>query len=126
MTEWMDRLWLTTADVAPLFEMSEATIRRRARQHNLPHMLSPGGQYRFDADEIRHLIEVRRVRLDWRMVVSNARSDSLSVEGMMAYPHGSGPMKETSSHVSPPSVVRAQKGLPSRPSALAAVANIRH
>jgi excisionase family DNA binding protein len=63
----MDRQWLTTADLAQLFEMSEATIRRWARQRRLPHLLSPGGQYRFDAEEIHHLIEQRRIRYDLQM-----------------------------------------------------------
>jgi excisionase family DNA binding protein len=65
----MEHQWLTTADLARMFEMSEATIRRWARQHKLPHLLSPGGQYRFDADEIRYLIEQRRIRFSRRMTI---------------------------------------------------------
>ncbi len=64
--------WLTTAEVAKMLEMSNATIRRWARQRRLPHLLSPGGQYRFDADEIRHLIEQRRVRPSRRMVARDS------------------------------------------------------
>lgn len=62
-----NRQWLTTADLARMLEMSEATIRRWARQHKLPHFLSPGGQYRFDAQEIQRLIEQRRIRYDRQM-----------------------------------------------------------
>jgi excisionase family DNA binding protein len=59
-----ERQWLTTADLAHMFDMSEATIRRWARQRRLPHFLSPGGQYRFDAAEIQILVEQRSVRYD--------------------------------------------------------------
>ena len=69
----MERRWLTTADVAKMLEMSDATIRRWARQRRLPHLLSPGGQYRFDADEIHHLIEQRRVRPGRRMDVRDSK-----------------------------------------------------
>jgi excisionase family DNA binding protein len=62
-----NRQWLTTADLAQMLEMSESTIRRWARQRKLPHFLSPGGQYRFDADEIQSLIEQRRVRYSRQM-----------------------------------------------------------
>ena len=61
----IDRQWLTTADLARIFEMSEATIRRWARQRRLPYLVSPGGQYRFDAHEIQRLIEQRRVSYNW-------------------------------------------------------------
>jgi excisionase family DNA binding protein len=65
--EDVNRQWLTTADLAQMLEMSESTIRRWARQRKLPHFLSPGGQYRFDADEIQSLIEQRRVRYSRQM-----------------------------------------------------------
>lgn len=56
--------WLTTAELAHLLEVSEATIRRWARQKKLPHFLSPGGHYRFDVDEIDRFVENRRVNCD--------------------------------------------------------------
>lgn len=57
------RRWMTTSEVAQLLEMSESTVRRWARQKKLPHFLSPGGQYRFDEDEVRKFVEARRVRV---------------------------------------------------------------
>lgn len=68
----MGRRWLTTTDVAEMLEMSNATIRRWARQRRLPYLLSPGGHYRFDADEINRLIEQRRVRPSRRMVARDS------------------------------------------------------
>ena len=55
--------WITTVEVAQLLEVSESTVRRWARQKKLPHFLSPGGQYRFDEDEVRKFVEARRVRV---------------------------------------------------------------
>ena len=48
-----------------------------------------------------------------------------TVEGMIAYPDGSGPMNETNRQVRPPSVVRAQNGRPSRPFSFDADRNSR-
>ena len=56
--------WLTTTELAHLLEVSEATIRRWARQKRLPHFRSPGGHYRFDVDEIDQFVENRRVKCD--------------------------------------------------------------
>src|SRR6185295_2253503 len=49
-----------------------------------------------------------------RIVVNSSRSESLTVDGIMEYPLGSGPMKETNCQDLPPSVVRPQMGRPSR------------
>jgi excisionase family DNA binding protein len=56
--------WLTTTELAHLLEVSEATVRRWARQKRLPHFRSPGGHYRFDVDEIYRFVENRRVTCD--------------------------------------------------------------
>ena len=57
------------------------------------------------------------------MVVTRAWDETRAVEGMIAEPSGSGPMKETKFHVRPPSVVLATNGRPSRPLAFDAVRN---
>src|SRR5687767_7981943 len=45
-----------------------------------------------------------------RIAVSNSVGPSRTVDGMIAYPVGSGPIQETNAHVLPPSVVRTHSG----------------
>ncbi len=56
-----------------------------------------------------------------RMVVTSLVFETRTVDGMIEYPVGSGPMNETNRQVRPPSSVRCAKGRPSRPFAFEAV-----
>ena len=49
--------------------------------------------------------------------------ETRTVDGMTAYPGGSGPMNARNCQESPPSVVRAENGRPSVPSDFVAVRN---
>ncbi len=60
-----------------------------------------------------------------RTMVTSLPNGSLSVEGMIEKPSGSGPIQETSRQLSPPSDVRAHSGRPSRAFDLEAVRKTR-
>lgn len=45
-----------SGEVATAFGLSPATIQAYARKNLLPHSTTPGGQYRFDLDEVREVL----------------------------------------------------------------------
>src|SRR5438477_8262300 len=67
--------------------------------------------------EVQASIQLRGFSLSSarRTVVTRSRGESRTVDGMMAYPFGSGPIDETNCQLLAPSVVRSQIGRPSLP-----------
>ena len=45
--------FLTRGQVAALFGVSAHTVTRWAREGKLPHLVTPGGQYRFPRESIQ-------------------------------------------------------------------------
>ena len=54
------RKWLTSSDLARMLDVSGATVRRWAREKQVPHLVTPGGHYRFERTEILKFIQSRR------------------------------------------------------------------
>lgn len=48
---------LTTTQVAGVFSVSNATIKRWATTQQLPYILTPGGHYRFRRADVERLLE---------------------------------------------------------------------
>jgi excisionase family DNA binding protein len=46
---------LTTGDVAAIFAVTTTTVKRWADSGLLPHFKTPGGHYRFNAEDVRAL-----------------------------------------------------------------------
>ncbi len=49
---------LRTSDVAALFQVSTRTVSEWARRGRVPCMRTPGGQWRYPAEPIRHLVRL--------------------------------------------------------------------
>ena len=52
--------WMTSGEVARVLDMTDAAIRRWAREGLVEAMKTPGGQYRFRREALAQLIQVTR------------------------------------------------------------------
>jgi|SRR5680860_91815 len=57
----MERL-LTTAQLAAQLELRPATVQMYAREHDIPFNETPGGHRRFNVDEVRAALAMRKSR----------------------------------------------------------------
>jgi len=51
--------WMTSGEVARAFDMTDAAIRRWAREGLVEAIKTPGGQYRFRRAALAQLLEVK-------------------------------------------------------------------
>jgi excisionase family DNA binding protein len=47
--------WLSRREVAEIFQVSPSTVTRWAREGRVPARRTPGGHYRYPADEVRRV-----------------------------------------------------------------------
>jgi len=52
--------WMTSGEVARVLNMTDAAIRRWAREGLVEAMKTPGGQYRFRREALAQLLQVTR------------------------------------------------------------------
>lgn len=52
--------WMTSGEVARALSMTDAAIRRWAREGLIEVIKTPGGQYRFSRQALARLLEVKR------------------------------------------------------------------
>lgn len=51
--------WMTSGEVARAFDMTDAAIRRWAREGLVEAIKTPGGQYRFRRESLARLLQVK-------------------------------------------------------------------
>ena len=51
--------WMTSGEVARVLDMTDAAIRRWAREGLVEAIKTPGGQYRFRREALTRLLQVR-------------------------------------------------------------------
>ena len=56
-----EKLWVTSGEVARALNMTDAAIRRWAREGLLEAIKTPGGQYRFRREALSNLMKGRQV-----------------------------------------------------------------
>ncbi len=56
-----EKLWVTSGEVARALNMTDAAIRRWAREGLLDAIKTPGGQYRFRREALSNLMKGRQV-----------------------------------------------------------------
>jgi excisionase family DNA binding protein len=55
-----EKLWVTSGEVARALNMTDAAIRRWAREGLLEAIKTPGGQYRFRREALSNLMKARQ------------------------------------------------------------------
>lgn len=73
--ERSEKSWVTSGEVARALNMTDAAIRRWAREGLLDAIKTPGGQYRFRREAVTDLMKSRSFKGTRAKTVAPARSN---------------------------------------------------
>ena len=74
-TERSEKSWVTSGEVARALNMTDAAIRRWAREGLLEAIKTPGGQYRFRREALSDLMKSRQPKGTRAKSTSHARGN---------------------------------------------------